>query len=403
MPLKAIIVLFICAASIAENRESQKAYFPSEKYCDPSALLQLDDGEMGLLGNDEKGGLTLVPQKTKLKCTPDGRLITRTPSKSGEKPIAKVPIDVFPEVPKTIQQLEAHPELAAPKPKIANLESMKPEPAPEKARQQAAPPKPKKKHEAPPSKQKAEAPPLLAQAPMTPPPATETRVVALRRVTQVVPGARLPEAAEDLDRHDLPRAVSDFWPGRLPRQMASFAPFPPVAPRDIEDARPAPSRKTRAIDDAAGSLEMSVSPSEVLVAVPKDADKTAKAAAKAASTPSVPVVVVPRAAPAGPDVAVILSGNQFFPAKIRLRESERSRLLFTNLNRKPGALIIEKMNVQRWIANEDKGEQARRSARMEIEREIGRTKVTEVALKPPRGVYTFHDAVSGASGEITVE
>ncbi len=106
------------------------------------------------------------------------------------------------------------------------------------------------------------------------------------------------------------------------------------------------------------------------------------------STPAQPVVGTS-------DVAVLLSNNQFFPSRIRLKEGSQTRLIFATLNKKPAALIIEKLQVQRWIA---KGED-----KQEITREISSSKVTEIVLSPVRGSYSFYDAMSGASGEIVVE
>ncbi|NDD04401.1 MAG: hypothetical protein EB078_05810, partial [Proteobacteria bacterium] len=53
------------------------------------------------------------------------------------------------------------------------------------------------------------------------------------------------------------------------------------------------------------------------------------------------------------DFAVILSGNQFFPAKIRLRGGAKSRLIFTTTGRRPAALVFEKLQINRWIAGEN--------------------------------------------------
>ena len=105
------------------------------------------------------------------------------------------------------------------------------------------------------------------------------------------------------------------------------------------------------------------------------------------STPAQPVVGVS-------DIAVLLANNQFFPSRIRLKEGMQTRLIFATLNKKSAALIIEKLQVQRWIAREEK---------QEITREISSSKVTEVLLNPVRGSYSFYDAISGASGEIVVE
>jgi len=107
--------------------------------------------------------------------------------------------------------------------------------------------------------------------------------------------------------------------------------------------------------------------------------------------------------PIEPEVAVILSAKRFFPARIRLKEGQSTRLLFTSLNPRPAALVIEQLQVQRWIASE-KGQSAGLGrVPAEILREIGNNRMTEILLQPQRGTYTFHDALSGAVGEIVVE
>lgn len=127
----------------------------------------------------------------------------------------------------------------------------------------------------------------------------------------------------------------------------------------------------------------------------------------AATTQILPVPSSTAMAPlAGvPDIAVILSNNQFFPSKIRLKEGMQTRLIFTTLNKKPAALVIERLQIQRWIAKE--GEPQPKSelerSRLEINRELVSTKVTEIVLDPKAGTYSFHDAITGASGEINVE
>ena len=116
------------------------------------------------------------------------------------------------------------------------------------------------------------------------------------------------------------------------------------------------------------------------------------------TTPMAPLASVP-------DIAVILSNNQFYPSRIRLREGIQTRLIFTTVNRKPAALVIEKLQVQRWVANEGHvpGKTEEERSRFEANRELNSTRVTEVNFDPKKGIYSFHDALSGASGEITVE
>jgi len=107
--------------------------------------------------------------------------------------------------------------------------------------------------------------------------------------------------------------------------------------------------------------------------------------------------------PLEPEVAIILSAQRFFPARIRLKDGQATRLLFTSLNSRPAALVIEQLQVQRWIASEKGSNNGLGRVPAEILREIGNNRMTEVMLQPQRGTYTFHDALSGAVGEIVVE
>jgi hypothetical protein len=106
----------------------------------------------------------------------------------------------------------------------------------------------------------------------------------------------------------------------------------------------------------------------------------------------------------GPEMSIILSDGKFRPSRIRLKAGETTRLLFTTLGHKPAALIIERLRVQKWLTRPE--EAVRRtpsSAPWEVNRELSSNRLTEVALDPVRGNYTFHDAISGAAGEIVVE
>lgn len=106
--------------------------------------------------------------------------------------------------------------------------------------------------------------------------------------------------------------------------------------------------------------------------------------------------------PYSPEVAVVLSNDKFFPSKVKLFEGQPARLIFATTNRKPAALIIERLKFQRWIAKEPKLSSPE-SGKFELNRELVTNRVTEVTFEPKRGSYTFHDAVSGATGEILVE
>lgn len=121
-------------------------------------------------------------------------------------------------------------------------------------------------------------------------------------------------------------------------------------------------------------------------------------------------LAVPQTSPTRPnkgvsDFSIILSNNEFYPSKIVLKSGSSIRLLFTTTNRKPAALVIEKLNIQRWVASQA-AENPKRDvdrAKYEVNRELNSNRVTEIELTPKPGVYSFHDVITGAAGEISVE
>jgi hypothetical protein len=52
---------------------------------------------------------------------------------------------------------------------------------------------------------------------------------------------------------------------------------------------------------------------------------------------------------AEPEISIILSDNRFYPSKIHLHDGQKVRLIFTTLNPKPAALMVETLNIQKWI------------------------------------------------------
>ncbi len=115
---------------------------------------------------------------------------------------------------------------------------------------------------------------------------------------------------------------------------------------------------------------------------------------------------IPGEAPAAAEVSVILMDKQFFPSKIKLKEGVQSRLYFTTTNDKAAALVIEELQIQRWVAKE--GEKTAplselERAKMEATKEVSKDKITEIPLEPRRGTFIFHDLISGAKGQIVVE
>jgi hypothetical protein len=134
--------------------------------------------------------------------------------------------------------------------------------------------------------------------------------------------------------------------------------------------------------------------------------------APAPTTPATPTVseaeakATPRAEPpalAGTEVAIILEQNRFFPARIRLRENQLTTLMFTNVNKRPAALVFERMNVEKWVAATSGPGETRPQNALEIDRELSTERITEIPIELASGSYSFHDALSGARGEIIVE
>lgn len=140
-------------------------------------------------------------------------------------------------------------------------------------------------------------------------------------------------------------------------------------------------------------------------ALPKAATAKPESAPTTGTSPA-PVAAAtaePTAFPAGSEIAVILSKDRFFPSQIRLRAGVPTALVFTTVNKKPAALVIEQLSVQRWVAAEASPSIDRATAPTEITRELNADRVTTISFEPVKGKYGFHDALSGARGEIIVE
>lgn len=105
------------------------------------------------------------------------------------------------------------------------------------------------------------------------------------------------------------------------------------------------------------------------------------------------------------DFAIILSGDQFFPAQIRMKNGGKSRLLFVTTGQKSAALVFIRPRINRWIS--PKGERSpvtpREPSSVEEMREINASKVAEIQFDAEPGVYQFYDALTGAKGEVKVE
>jgi hypothetical protein len=107
-----------------------------------------------------------------------------------------------------------------------------------------------------------------------------------------------------------------------------------------------------------------------------------------------------------PEVAVILANKQFYPSRIRLKDGVQTRLFFTTINEKPAAVVVEKLQIQKWVSKEVNSRQPASEqdrAKWEATREVTKDRITEILMEPLRGSYSFHDVITGAKGQITVE
>lgn len=120
-------------------------------------------------------------------------------------------------------------------------------------------------------------------------------------------------------------------------------------------------------------------------------------------TPSLPGSA--ESGPVSTEVSIILSNQMFFPARVQLRAGYQTRIYFTTTQKEPAALIIERMNIQRWIAKEGAAVKVNDTdgAPWEVTRQLDRDRMTEVIITPRKGTYAFFDALSGARGELIVE
>lgn len=114
---------------------------------------------------------------------------------------------------------------------------------------------------------------------------------------------------------------------------------------------------------------------------------------------------IPGQVPLNPEVAIILVNKEFYPAKVRLKGGVQTRLFFTTTNEKPAAVIVEQLQIQRWVAKENEMEPQTESerAKWEAAKEVSRNRVTEITVEPRKGTYIFLDAITGAKGQLIVE
>jgi Cupredoxin-like domain len=138
---------------------------------------------------------------------------------------------------------------------------------------------------------------------------------------------------------------------------------------------------------------------------PPPAPPQIKALPQAQAPDSLKTNSLPGKLPTSPELSVILVGNQFYPSRLRLKDGMQTKIYFTTTNEKAAAIVIERTAIQRWVAKEGERRPASELERskLEITREVTSNKVTEVLMDPVKGSYSFHDALSGAKGQMIVE
>lgn len=258
--------------------------------------------------------------------------------------------------------------------------------------------------------------------------------------TQVQPGATelatqplnfkqaaLPDPDDDLSNPEPivaktpPPAVLEQQPVQVTKTAENQAPL--LFPEDEELSQPLALPNTKPVQATVASTVADTKPKEPVKPAPKKTEKKfpfvvapaffhghRNISNEAAEGTSVNKVPPPPTVPAPPikgvsDISIILSNNQFFPSRVLVKEGNQVRLIFTTVNKKPAALVVEKLQIQRWVAKEDEAsvkEELDRS-KFETTRELVSSRITEIVIEPKIGIYAFHDVISGASGEINVE
>ncbi len=101
--------------------------------------------------------------------------------------------------------------------------------------------------------------------------------------------------------------------------------------------------------------------------------------------------------PAGSEISIVLEKNRFYPSEIRLQSGLASTLVFSTVNKKPAALVIEPTEATLQMANR------KPQSENELNRELSNEHVTAISFEPLKGKYLFHDALGEAHGVIIVE
>lgn len=180
---------------------------------------------------------------------------------------------------------------------------------------------------------------------------------------------------------------------------------PEKAPAPASKGMPSFLKSQKAVEPAAAPAGLSLLPTSAApvetASVPTPSPKPTLPAGHGPVPQSQELVALPGVV----DFSVILSGSQFYPARIRMKSSPKTRIIFTTTGRKPAALVFEKLQINRWIAGESEkpADGSARPHKVEEYRELSTSRVTEISFEATPGNYQFYDALSGAAGEIIVD
>jgi hypothetical protein len=253
----------------------------------------------------------------------------------------------------------------------------------------------------------------------------------LPAVPPAVPSAPT-DAGTKLDKKDLPASLQALTapktppPAVVPEAVAATAlpasDLPKLAPIALPtmaglpslDSSKKPSNAELAdliatakkeIEETAASAKRSITEAAVLVRKANTPQEDPKSRSVASTTPGAakvglpPIAQAPQTYPPGSEIAIVLSQDRFYPAEIHVRSGIASTLVFSSVNRKPAALVIEPVQMMRTVASE----QMSPDTQPEITRELGNDRVTAISFEPAKGKYNFHDALGAARGTIIVE
>jgi len=227
-----------------------------------------------------------------------------------------------------------------------------------------------------------------ANAPESPAPVEEAPVQIVEPAPVMPPVAEIENKASESPVAEKPVAEEKSPAEEKDKKVAETSPGPEMEKEiKVSEAPVAPSASP-----APPALEAPVVVSEV-------AGPPEPPAIKAPEEPKqAPIKSELVALPGVTDFSIILSGEQFFPSVIRMKQNgNKNRLLFVTTGTKPAALVFVKPRIQRWISSQSDNRS------VEEYREVSGSKVTEIEFDAAPGIYEYYDALSGARGEIKVE